>query len=144
MKITNKLGTPTIGQTEQKNSKPLSGADFKNLLESQLQSISGSAGAVAATRLAAASSVPASLRIESLSVAEATINSLESFSDALNNLQLPAEDLAPLVEALEEETGSILDLKGKLPAEDPLARLLDRVASLSYVEAAKYRRGDYQ
>jgi hypothetical protein len=88
--------------------------------------------------------VPAALRIESLSVAEATINSLESLGTALNNLRLPAEDLAPLVEALEEETGSILDLKGKLPAEDPLARLLDRVASISYVETAKFRRGDYQ
>ncbi len=49
-----------------------------------------------------------------------------------------------MVEALEEDTGSILGLKEKLPAEDPLAKLLDRVATVSYVEAAKYRRGDYQ
>lgn len=144
MKITNKLGTPAISPAEPKNSKPLSGNEFKSFLESQIQSVSSSAKTGAAAQVAALSMVPAALRIESLSVAEATINSLESLGTALNNLRLPAEDLAPLVEALEEETGSILDLKGKLPAEDPLARLLDRVASISYVETAKFRRGDYQ
>jgi len=144
MKITNNLGTPTISPAEPKNSKPLSGNEFKSFLESQIQSVSSSAKTGAAAQVAALSMVPAALRIESLSVAEATINSLESLGTALNNLRLPAEDLAPLVEALEEETGSILDLKGKLPAEDPLARLLDRVASISYVETAKFRRGDYQ
>jgi hypothetical protein len=144
MKITNLLGKQNIGKAEQKSSKPLSGTDFKNLLDSQLQSITSFPAAGAATQISAASSVPTALRIESLSVAEATINSLESFGTALNNLRLPADDLAPLVEALEEETGSILDLKEKLPAGDPLAKLLDRVASLSYVEAAKFRRGDYQ
>ncbi|MBI4791583.1 MAG: hypothetical protein HY789_02335 [Deltaproteobacteria bacterium] len=144
MKITNNLGTPAIGPSDPKNSKPLSGNEFKNFLESQIQSVSTTAKTGAAAKVAALSIVPAALRIEGLSVAEATINSLESLGTALSNLQLPAEDLAPLVEALEEETGSILDLKGKLPAEDPLARLLDRVATISYVETAKFRRGDYQ
>jgi hypothetical protein len=144
MKITNLQGIQNIGQSDQKRSKPISGADFKDLLESELLSVSSSAAAGSATQISSASQDTPGLRIESLSVAEATINSLESFGSALNNLRLPAEDLEPLVEALEEETGSILDLKGKLPAEDPLARLLDRVATVSYVEAAKYRRGDYQ
>jgi hypothetical protein len=144
MKITNLQGIQNIGQSDQKRSKPISGTDFKDLLESQLLSVSSSAAAGPATQISSASQDTLGLRIESLSVAEATIASLESFGSALNNLCLPAEDLEPLVEALEEETGSILDLKGKLPAEDPLARLLDRVATVSYVEAAKYRRGDYQ
>ena len=144
MKITNLQGIQNIGQPDQKRSKPISGADFKDLLESELLSVSSSAAAGSATQISSASQDTPGLRIESLSVAEATINSLESFGSALNNLRLPAEDLEPLVEALEEETGSILDLKEKLPAEDPLAILLDRVATVSYVEAAKYRRGDYQ
>ncbi|RJX31431.1 MAG: hypothetical protein C4531_07600 [Desulfurivibrio sp.] len=144
MKITNLQGLQNIGQAEQKRSKPLSGADFKDLLDAELLSGVSSAAAGSATQISSAGQVPIGLRIESLSVAETTINSLESFGSALNDLRLPAEDLEPLVEALEEEAGSILDLKEKLPAGDPLAKLLDRVATVSYVEAAKYRRGDYQ
>ncbi|MBI5558248.1 MAG: hypothetical protein HY885_11485 [Deltaproteobacteria bacterium] len=144
MKITNLQGPHHIGHTDQKNSQPISGAEFKNLLEAQLQSVSSMSAAAATSQASSASHVPAALRIESLSVAETTMNSLESFGSALNDLRLPAEDLEPFVEALEEETGSILELKEKLPAGDPLAVLLDRVATVSYVEAAKYRRGDYQ
>ncbi|MBU0965716.1 MAG: hypothetical protein KKA54_04970 [Proteobacteria bacterium] len=144
MKITNLQGIQNSGQSDQKRSKPISGADFKDLLEAELLSVSSSADSGSATQISSAGQVSPGLRIESLSVAEATINTLESFGSALNNLRLPAEDLEPLVEALEEDTGSILGLKEKLPAEDPLAKLLDRVATVSYVEAAKYRRGDYQ
>ena len=35
MKITNLQGTQNIGQSEQKRSKPLSGSDFKDLLEAE-------------------------------------------------------------------------------------------------------------
>jgi hypothetical protein len=62
----------------------------------------------------------------------------------LNNLEFSARDLEPFVEALENETQSILELKKQLPGQDSLSHLLERVATVSYIEAAKYRRGDYQ
>ncbi len=144
MKITNLQGSQNIGQSEQKRAKNVSGADFKDLLDAELLSVSSSSKLEHTSGVSPVGQLAAGLRIESLSVAEATIDSLESFGSALNNLELPTEDLEPYITALEEETGSILDLKDKLPAEDPLAKLLDRVATVSYIEVAKYRRGDYQ
>ncbi len=141
MKINNIQGSQTV-ISEQKTSQPVSGADFKNLLEAQLQSVSSSPSVLSVSP-AAVSQAPAALRVEGLSVAEATMTRLESFGTALNDLSLSGESLEPFVEALEEETSAILQLKQQLPEEDPLNKLLDRVASVSYVEAAKYRRGDY-
>ncbi len=143
MKINNLQGTQNSGKVEQKSAKPISGADFKQLLDAQVQSVSASSAVASAARTGAVPVSPA-LRLESLSLAEATINSLESFGSAINDLSLSGESLTPFVESLEEETSSLLSLKEQLPQGDPLANLLDRVASVSYVEAAKFRRGDYQ
>lgn len=143
MKIYTNQGPQDIIKQGQKTSEAVSGAEFKNILEQRLQAVSG-ASPVSPVSETAAVHVPPALRIESLSVAENTINSLELFGSALKDLHLPGNSLEPFVEALEEETGSILQLKDQLPPEDPLAQFLDRVASISYVEVAKYRRGDYQ
>lgn len=143
MKITTLQGTYRVNQSGQKDGQPLSGADFKQLLEAQLQSVASATPATNVTP-AAALQVPPALRLESLTLAETTMNSLASFGEALGDLSLPGESLLPFVESLEEETSSLLSLKEQLPTDDPLARLLDRVASVSYVETAKFRRGDYQ
>lgn len=143
MKIDTIQGLQNSNKTAQKTEKPVSGADFKNLLEAQLQSVSSTAPSAPLGSAEAVQVAPA-VRVESLAVMETTINSLESFGAALNNLSLPGETLEPFVQALEEETSSLLELKKQLPADDPLTKLLDRVAAVSYNEAAKYRRGDYQ
>ena len=44
---------------------------------------------------------------------------------------------------MEEETSALLDLQEELPQDDPLAKLLNRIATVTYLESAKYRRGDY-
>lgn len=87
--------------------------------------------------------VPAELRLTGLTVSENTIDLLESFGQALADLRLTARDLQPLIEALEGDTTTLLDIKEQLPANDPLAQLIDRVATISVIEAEKYRRGDY-
>jgi hypothetical protein len=89
------------------------------------------------------SQIPAELRLAGLSMSESTINLLESFSQALGNLHLPTSDLLPLIEALEGDTTTLLDIKDQLPQHDPLAQLIDRVATISAIEAEKFRRGDY-
>lgn len=89
------------------------------------------------------SQIPVELRVAGLSISENTIDLLESFSKALGNLRLSTEDLRPLIEALEGDTTSLLDIKEQLPPNDPLAQLIDRVTTISVVEAEKFRRGDY-
>ncbi|MCB2182870.1 MAG: hypothetical protein KQH63_12625 [Desulfobulbaceae bacterium] len=144
MKIYNNQGPQNVIKSGQKTDKPVSGPDFRDLLEAQLQEVSSTSAVTPPLETGAINQVSPALRVEGLSVAEATIKSLDSFGSALGNLDLPEEALEPLVETLEEETSSLLEVKQQLPADDPLADLLDRVASVSYAEAAKYRRGDYQ
>lgn len=144
MKINDLQGTQPAVKPGEKASNPVSGAQFKSMLEAQLQAVSSPAAVSPASSVAATSQVPVALRVESLSVVEATIDNLESFGTALQNLDVDSGSLEPFVETLEEETSSMLRLKEQLPADDPLSELLDQVASVSYNEAAKYRRGDYQ
>lgn len=87
--------------------------------------------------------IPVELRLAGLSMSENAIDLLESYSKALNNLNLTTQDLLPLIEALEGDTTTLLDIKEQLPKNDPLAQLIDRVTTISVIEAEKFRRGDY-
>jgi hypothetical protein len=142
MKINNLQNTQIAGDTQKASKKVSGGADFQKILESKQGASAGPAASVSSAQKGP-SSVPVELRLESLQLSEKTMNTLESFGLALNNLDFSGEDLEPYVAALEDETRSILELKKQLPAEDPLTHILERVATVSYVEAAKYRRGDY-
>ncbi|MBU3936154.1 MAG: hypothetical protein KKD53_01355, partial [Proteobacteria bacterium] len=93
--------------------------------------------------VSATAPVPAALRLNSLALAEDTINTLENFSAALGNSSFSAQDLEPFAAALEGDTAALVNLKNQLPENNPLSALLERVATASYVEAAKLRRGDY-
>lgn len=118
------------------------GLDFARILQQELRGLEGSkaAGATAA----ATTAVAPQLRIESLALTETAISTLDAFGQALGNPALKNADLEPYIAALEEETAGLLALRNDLPTDDPLAKLLDRVATASYLESAKYRRGDYQ
>lgn len=82
-------------------------------------------------------------RMEGLTLTETTLATLDSYGQALANLSHSPAELEPFISGLEEETAALLELKQEFPPEDPLAKLLDRVATLSYLESVKYRRGDY-
>ena len=56
---------------------------------------------------------------------------------------LPADKLEPVIASLEENTAALVSYKNQIDAQDPLANLLDRVATTTYVETVKFRRGDY-
>ena len=92
---------------------------------------------------AAVAPIPAALKLDGLTLAEDTISTLEKFSAALGNPAFSAQDLEPFAAALEDETAALVSLKNQLPTNNPLAALLERVATASYVEATKLRRGDY-
>lgn len=115
---------------------------FKDLLK-RLQPTAGGFDVSEAKEISTSSSVSANLRLEGLTLTEKTIDTLESFGAALADSRLTAEDIEPFVSSLEEETAALAELKEELPQDDPLAKLLDRVATITYLETAKYRRGDY-
>lgn len=128
----------TIG----KGSASATGVSFQDILAKEL----AAAKTPAATAMAAASAaapVPSALRLDGLTLTEGTINTLEKFGAALNNPSFSAQDLEPFADALENDTAALVALKNQLPGNNPLSALLERVATTSYIEAAKLRRGDY-
>ncbi|MFU8819355.1 MAG: hypothetical protein ACNA74_06485 [Desulfurivibrio sp.] len=120
------------------------GVDFAEVLKSHLagpERTAPTAGPGALGQTLAPT--PAHLRIEGLGLSENTISTLDSFSAALGNTALKAEELEPYISALENDLTAMQALRRELPEQDPLSRLLDQVAAVSHLEAAKYRRGDY-
>ncbi|MFA7381941.1 MAG: hypothetical protein WC001_00675 [Desulfurivibrionaceae bacterium] len=118
------------------------GPSFQDVLANEMAAAKNpSATSIAAP--AAIASIPAELRLDGLSLAENTISTLEKFGDALGNPSFSAQDLEPFAEALEDKTAALVSLKNQLPEGNSLSSLLERVATASYVEATKLRRGDY-
>jgi hypothetical protein len=119
------------------------GSDFQQLLMGELRKTSGSPTVQAATNIASLSTVPASVRLDGLTLTEGTIDTLQSFAKALENTSLPVEALEPYVSSLEEGIVALLSVRNQLGSTDSLAQVLERVATVAYLESAKYRRGDY-
>lgn len=120
-----------------------SGADFQQLLAQEIATSAAANLAAATAPTATTSQVPAALRLQGLELSETTINTLDSFSAALGNTALKNNELEPYAAALEEDVAALLSVKNQMPGDDPLAKLLDRVATVSYLETVKFRRGDY-
>ncbi len=125
--------------------KSTTGTDFATLLKSQMQGVEQPPATPAVKASSGVTdTVATGLRLQGLALSETTINNLDSFGNALSQSHIPSQALEPYIEALEEETSALLTLKDKLPTDDPLAKLLERVATVTYLETAKFRRGDYQ
>jgi hypothetical protein len=142
MKINNiTQGSQELNKTSRKKESGQAGG-FHKLLTQQLAACKN-IGATSDVVMAAQPTADPKLRIVGLSVTESTISNLEAFGNALADKRFAVDQLEPFVSALEEETLALLDIKKQLPEGDPLAQLLEKVAAVSYVEANKYRRGDY-
>jgi len=146
MGVSMKITAITPGQqdvsTIGKGSVSAAGASFQEILAQEL----AAAKSPATTAIAAAAAtapIAAALKLDGLTLTEDTITTLEKFSVALGNPAFSAQDLEPFATALENDTAALVSLKNQLPANNPLASLLERVATASYVEATKLRRGDY-
>jgi hypothetical protein len=141
-----KITAITPGQqdisTTGKNSAPATGASFQDILAQELATAKSQATPAMAAASAPAS-IPAALKLDGISLTEETINTLEQFGAALANPAFTAQDIEPFAAALEDDTAALVSLKNQLPENNPLSALLERVATASYVEAAKLRRGDY-
>lgn len=144
MKIENlnsQIIKPQTGQD--RNQKPVSGSDFQTILRERLQETKTSTTAVTPGQEINPAQFSPEFRIKSLSTSEAAIDTLDSYKNALANRAFKNSHLESYIEDLEEKTLALQDLKENLPSDDPLEKLVDQVAALSYIETAKYRRGDY-
>ena len=135
------------GKKDAKKTGTTSTADpslFRALLEQQLPEVATPREAREAAALAPESQgVSPQLRLEGLALGEEAIDTLEALGQALANADLDRQALSPLIEALEGDMTGLLDLRAQLADSDPLARLIDRIATVAYLETEKYRRGDY-
>lgn len=145
MKIQHIAGqTPVVSPT---TTQPASGraVDFQNLLASRLAAMQESAPTTASRPTAALSAIiPPALRLAGLDLTETTLDTLDAYGKALGNTAIDGAGLEPFIAAMEDETAGLLDLKQQLPIDDPLAKMLEQVATVTFLESAKFRRGDYQ
>ncbi|MDH3359319.1 MAG: hypothetical protein OEL55_00470 [Desulfobulbaceae bacterium] len=119
------------------------GVDFQKLLEEQLKGATSGSPVQESAPMLPLADVPSALRVEGVSLSESAIEDLELFGSALENKEFSATDLAPYVDSMEEKLSGMLSLREQLPPGDQLGILIDRVATATYLETAKYRRGDY-
>ena len=134
---------PKVIAQQGSKAAPSSATDFQNILRNQLQQLNPTEPAASVNEATAVSSAPPAVRVQGLTLTEASLNTLEAYSAALANPALSSEALEPFVSTLEEETSAMLAVREQLDQDDPLAGLLEQVATLAYLETAKYQRGDY-
>jgi hypothetical protein len=133
---------PLISTLKKKTASPKD-ISFVSMLEGQIQPADETTPIAKTVEISSGPSAPAATRLAGLASSERTIDVLAALGDALENLTIKPDDLLPLVDALESETTTILDIKEQLDDSDPLSELLDRVAAVAYLESEKFRRGDY-
>ncbi|MBU0682300.1 MAG: hypothetical protein KKD73_12860 [Proteobacteria bacterium] len=144
MKIKRSQGTGQSSSTgKTKKSGPSSALDFRHLLHAQMEGVHDVSETAQVSPVEERQQGSPELRLQGVQMTEATIDSLESFAKALKNSSLNSQDLEPFITALEEENQGLLDIKEQLAADDPLTKLIEQVAAATYLETAKYRRGDY-
>jgi hypothetical protein len=143
MKITDLKNQPVSSKSKAKKSR-VENSGFFDLLTDQLAEPAEAAQTSEVNAPVETSQLPPGTRLNGVRLSESSIDLLDNFGKALGDLRLKAEDLAPLVEALEGDTTALLDIKEQLPPDDPLALLIDRVTTISYIETEKFRRGDYK
>ncbi len=142
MKITD-LKNQRISSKNKTKKSPVPDSGFFDLLTDQLAQPAEVSTAPEVIGTNEASLLAPETRLNGVKLSESSIDLLEHFGKALGNLRLKAEDITPLLEALEGDTTALLDIKEQLPHDDPLALLIDRVTTISYIETEKFRRGDY-
>lgn len=143
MKVNDILPGQQSTAASAKKTASASGLSFQDLLAQEMQAVQQPQPVAPAAAISAVTPTAAALRSEGLHLTEQTITTLDQFSDALRNPAFSAKDLEPFASALEEDSAALVELKGQLPNDDPLTKILEQAAALSWMEAAKFRRGDY-
>ncbi len=76
-------------------------------------------------------------------LADAALSRLEIFQSSLARDGTSLKKMAPLVQKLADDSRQLHDAAQGLPEGSPLRHILEETAALAYVEAFKFKRGDY-
>lgn len=115
--------------------------DFKTMLENSDKKISS---------LAAPLSIPPmgleeiyQIRSLGIKTSEEVLYLLEDYQKVMADPQIPLESIEPLIQSLSKEVNQLQILSERIPASDPLRRIITELGILSTVEVEKYYRGGY-
>lgn len=86
---------------------------------------------------------PAACTPQTLSQTEGALGLMDRLSQALADPTVTPRQMAPLIEALDQEAEAILAAVQGLPPEDRSKSILNETALLAKVQVAKFRRGDF-
>lgn len=84
-----------------------------------------------------------SARTQGAKAAEETLDQLERYCQAMETPGRSLKEMDPLLKSLAEKIDALTQWSEKLPAADPLQKILSEASILSRVEIEKFNRGDY-
>ena len=80
---------------------------------------------------------------QSLQAADQVLRVLEEYQKGLADPEVSLKNLYPMIQLLSSEIQGVSQGAEKLPANDPLKRILSEMGMLAAVEVEKFNRGEY-
>jgi len=155
-------GSSSILGTKQQGTSETSQIDFQKLLqEAKIKNKVASLPAIsplseevseipsdpalavkALNTLAGQSQVP-QVRSQGIKAAENALSLLERYQEAIADPQMTLRKLEPLVQSLSQNVNDLKSLSDRLPASDPLKKIINEIGIVSMVEVQKFNAGEY-
>ena len=92
--------------------------------------------------LAGQSEIP-QVRSQGITAAENALSLLEKYQEAIADPQMTLKKVDPLVQSLSQNVNDLSSLSDKLPASDPLRKIIDEIGIVTMVEVQKFNAGEY-
>jgi hypothetical protein len=86
---------------------------------------------------------PFQTQARSLQTADQVLRVLEEYQKSLADPEVSLKNLYPMIQSLSSEIQGVSQDAEKLPANDPLKRILREMGILAAVEVEKFNRGEY-
>jgi hypothetical protein len=83
------------------------------------------------------------VRSQGIEAAEKALTLLERYQEAIADPQMTLKKVDPLVQSLSQNVNDLISLSDKLPASDPLRKIISEIGIVSMVEVQKFNAGEY-
>lgn len=99
--------------------------------------------AVRALNMLAEQAEVSQVRSQGIKGAENALSLLERYQEAIADPQMTLKKVDPLVQTLSQNVNDLISLSDKLPASDPLRKIISEIGIVSMVEVQKFNAGEY-